>query len=421
MSRTTGIILVATLQLIIGSIHSSTKGTPAASRDMYNSNETSVAGIKIKFSTRVKYDGKYLTGNIVPLTSRVTLSCKVSFQRIPKNSFNIALIAFGLPNGGQMVPGNCIVTRNNFSKRCKMLIKKVTWLDQGIYRCLVYYVKKRKTMKHYKDMVLNIAPPKCPSSKMFCYKKKKCIDDITECNTKRKCSSSEFRCGDGDCIENQYLCDDIYDCLDKSDEAQCAQRHIHGICNKTESFACNTGECLPSNVRCNDKQDCRDNSDEMNCTTCPQGYVQCATGHNCFPISCDNVTEAVGSLRKRENCTSSKNSGCSTGKCIKVEEVCNGLEECKDGSDETHCDVNHLPQTMNYTNLHIKEKASITGYGLAVVGMLCLTILTIVFSLWIKRKRKNLENRILLAGNVHMFVALEKAVPRKFKRINFQM
>jgi hypothetical protein len=41
-----------------------------------------------------------------------------------------------------------------------------------------------------------------------------------------KCESSEFRCGDGTCISENWRCDSESDCLDNSDEADCGKIFI---------------------------------------------------------------------------------------------------------------------------------------------------------------------------------------------------
>ena len=50
---------------------------------------------------------------------------------------------------------------------------------------------------------------------------------------KTDCDDNEFRCNDGKCISNDYVCDDIDDCLDWEDELPpvCP-------CDKEKQFAC---------------------------------------------------------------------------------------------------------------------------------------------------------------------------------------
>ena len=62
-------------------------------------------------------------------------------------------------------------------------------------------------------------------------------------NTKRisqQCSPREFQCLDGVCILNRYRCDNIVDCLDKSDKAEC-----NNICTSTTDcfIDCKSPEC----------------------------------------------------------------------------------------------------------------------------------------------------------------------------------
>jgi len=72
------------------------------------------------------------------------------------------------------------------------------------------------------------------------------------------CSSYQFQCNSGDCVNANYKCDGDQDCDDGSDEVDC------GDCGNR--FRCATsGRCIRSYQRCNDRQDCEDGSDEFGC------------------------------------------------------------------------------------------------------------------------------------------------------------
>ena len=75
---------------------------------------------------------------------------------------------------------------------------------------------------------------------------------------KTDCNDNEFRCNDGKCISNDYVCDDIDDCLDWEDELPpvCP-------CDKEKQFACEDGtQCANIHAKCNQYIDCKDGSDE---------------------------------------------------------------------------------------------------------------------------------------------------------------
>lgn len=38
------------------------------------------------------------------------------------------------------------------------------------------------------------------------------------------CMVNEFRCNDGSCIQAAYRCDNVSDCVDKSDELNCRRK-----------------------------------------------------------------------------------------------------------------------------------------------------------------------------------------------------
>lgn len=68
------------------------------------------------------------------------------------------------------------------------------------------------------------------------------------------CNQQEgHKCGSGEVIPESWLCDDVADCVDMSDEAGCF-------------FKCEiSGEILPLNYKCDGDEDCADGTDEKVC------------------------------------------------------------------------------------------------------------------------------------------------------------
>ncbi|XP_050453317.1 basement membrane-specific heparan sulfate proteoglycan core protein isoform X8 [Cataglyphis hispanica] len=120
---------------------------------------------------------------------------------------------------------------------------------------------------------------------------------------RRECDlRTEMRCDDGGCVLLRRKCDNIFDCLDGSDERGC------GLCTPAE-WKCASGECLPENQRCDGITQCSDGSDEDRCVTeCPAGWFRC-----------------------------------NDGLCLDIKRRCDGRPHCSDGSDEIDCPRNECP------------------------------------------------------------------------------
>ncbi|XP_062559492.1 uncharacterized protein LOC134224211 isoform X2 [Armigeres subalbatus] len=85
------------------------------------------------------------------------------------------------------------------------------------------------------------------------------------------CHANEFQCADSSCIPLQWKCDNIKDCQNGADEADCK------FCERDEYRCLSNDKCIPDKWRCDQYEDCPDASDELDCyydepTTFPTGF-----------------------------------------------------------------------------------------------------------------------------------------------------
>ncbi|KAH8400685.1 hypothetical protein KR009_000325 [Drosophila setifemur] len=130
-------------------------------------------------------------------------------------------------------------------------------------------------------------------------------------------TSCGHRCGSGECIHLDELCDGKAHCLDASDEtsAMCAKVWCPGY-----SFRCSYGACVASTAVCDGMRDCVDGSDELR-WLCRAQMQQ---------ANCDNWEMY-----------------CSSGQCVPYSKLCDGVKDCLDGDDELEslCEGAVLPTT----------------------------------------------------------------------------
>ncbi|GFU58759.1 low-density lipoprotein receptor-related protein 5 [Nephila pilipes] len=107
--------------------------------------------------------------------------------------------------------------------------------------------------------------PVCPPDKFRCLSGVTCLPDKWRCDGRADCDDmsdetncdvckpQQFRCHNGDCIDNTQKCDGISHCKDDSDE----------LCCQKDKFLCiNSHKCISSSLLCDSKDDCLDGSDE---------------------------------------------------------------------------------------------------------------------------------------------------------------
>ncbi|EDW90568.2 modular serine protease [Drosophila yakuba] len=156
---------------------------------------------------------------------------------------------------------------------------------------------------------------------------------IAICSSLPNATSCGHRCGGGDCIQLDQLCDGTANCLDGSDEtaAMCGKVWCPGY-----AFRCNYGACIASTAVCDGVQDCVDGSDE-------QGWLCRAQMQQ---ANCDNWEMY-----------------CSSGQCMPYSKLCDGIRDCRDGDDELEslCEGVVIPTTTISSTTSTTTKSAINS------------------------------------------------------------
>ncbi|XP_045762234.1 putative vitellogenin receptor isoform X2 [Maniola jurtina] len=204
-----------------------------------------------------------------------------------------------------------------------------------------------------------------------------------------------FTCLAGGCVPQEKYCDGNYDCEDGSDENFCVNhRPDEQYCNDTHQFLCtDSRKCLPSAWVCNDELDCSDGSDEANCPTaagvdvehsvckgflcdgkrCISRFWMCDGYYDCDDKADEDVNHTCRHAlhsKTLEDLHLSDISYCdSRGRytcldksyCLPREHVCDGMNDCKDGSDEGAFCVHWHTMCENFTcpqNAHCRPETT---------------------------------------------------------------
>lgn len=191
-----------------------------------------------------------------------------------------------------------------------------------------------------------------------------------------KCRPTEFSCvATKTCVPAQWRCDGTADCEDGSDEVNCTRR----VCLEPFVSCGDQSSCVLKKKFCDGKFDCNDHSDELGCTRCAPPLIKCATVNRCIDKAavCNGINECEdrsdeqncrprksvlngrdGKTGHVDDCRSREYTCKTSRECIPMRWLCDGSEDCEDGSDEEMCPSARTNQLagLRRRNGHVPRK-----------------------------------------------------------------
>ncbi|XP_071850074.1 uncharacterized protein [Apostichopus japonicus] len=154
-----------------------------------------------------------------------------------------------------------------------------------------------------------------------------CTKDITG-----GCCLEQIRCDEKKCLPPSWECDGVIDCLDGRDEPEGCQPN---------DFDCDNGASIPLTSLCDGRVDCEHGEDEgERCRKhCPD--FKCIDSSTCFSRDelCDGVSDC-NDTSDEAGCTVHKTTECFScdlgEKCISFSWLCDEIVDCEDLADEMH-------------------------------------------------------------------------------------
>ena len=146
-------------------------------------------------------------------------------------------------------------------------------------------------------------------------------------------TEDQFRCGDRSCVPSRWVCDGPT--VASTTEGPLSETIIQDIvidqvCTLDE-FLYGDGTCIPWRWFCDGPTDCNDNSDEEYCDGNPESEIPRQN-------SLQNSEEVLKNPQVTSNqCEANQFSCKSEVYCIPNRWVCDGYDDCRDGSDEKDC------------------------------------------------------------------------------------
>jgi low-density lipoprotein receptor-related protein 1 (alpha-2-macroglobulin receptor) len=191
----------------------------------------------------------------------------------------------------------------------------------------------------------------CPELTFACRSGDECIDHYYVCDGTKDCTDGsdeldstdgpcqktcDFRCDGNKCIEFYQVCDSIRDCQDESDETvkACSNKTIdYNEYEYCDEFLCENFNCILSEQRCDGTDNCGDGSDEKECLEIDAPLSTLKTTEEEEEII--DESEIEKSQKTNRNDCKAPDYYCEANeKCIAVHQLCDGISDCPDNSDE---------------------------------------------------------------------------------------
>ncbi|XP_078365385.1 vitellogenin receptor-like [Oculina patagonica] len=197
-------------------------------------------------------------------------------------------------------------------------------------------------------IVLSIAVIETTDAKPYVRDRK-----YTENLGKGACANNRYRCEGGNkCIPLKWICDGVHDCDDKLDERNCFTG------NETS---------VPSYINARQigqAQDILDGTSRSTVSGCPRSTYSCDAGDKCLLLSslCDGMNDCHDGTDEKNCplnpvCESNKLSCDDGAKCLPLTWVCDSINDCNDNKDEHNCPNRRTDKSM----AHAAEEAAITA------------------------------------------------------------